>query len=87
MKPSDLNAMDCIAVNYGYPMIGRIIKIHHTTHKKRVVTRVRLQENNMPKDGGVFSFEIQWFHGKKDNFSEPYGKDADGNPTCVVQTT
>ena len=78
--------MDCIAVNYGYPMIGRIIKIHHTTHKKKVVTRVRLQDNT-PKDDGVFSFEIQWFHGKKDNFSEPYGKDADGNPTCVVQTT
>ena len=85
MNPSDLNAMDCIAVNYGYPMIGRIIKIHHTTHKKKVVTRVRLQDNT-PKDDGVFSFEIQWFHGKEDNYLKPFGEDAEGNPLCVLQT-
>lgn len=66
-------------------MIGRIIKIHHTTHKKKVVTRVRLQDNT-PKDDGVFSFEIQWFHGKEDNYLKPFGEDAEGNPLCVLQT-
>jgi len=86
VNPSDLNAMDCIAVNYGYPMIGRIIDIHHTTDKKRDVPRVRLQTNNTPKDDGLFSLKIQWFHGKKGKYLEPFGKDVEGNPLCVLQT-